>query len=79
MKSKSNLSAVAAILEFRVASPERSEKADLNAVSRILNRHCPLGKSIGAKREARLNEQDEALEQATQMESPLIRAGVLPR
>jgi hypothetical protein len=59
-----SIKAVAAILEFRVANSARSQKADLNAVARILKGH---------------SNQDAILEMATQMESALIGAGLLPR
>lgn len=48
-------------------------------MDRILNRYCPVGKLAGTKREARENEQEATLEQATRMESALIGAGLLPR
>jgi hypothetical protein len=65
--NSSTLKAVAAILEFRVANPARSQKADINAVARILSRHRSGTSS------------DAILEQATRMESALIGVGLLPR
>jgi hypothetical protein len=69
----------AEILAFRVANPNRSQKAEIANVDRILNRYCPVGKLAGTKREARENEQEAALEQATRMESALIGAELLPQ
>jgi hypothetical protein len=78
MNALSQRKAVAEVLAFRVANPNRSEKADMAAGDRILNRYCPLGKSSGAKRDARIKEQEAILEESTQMESALIMAGLLP-
>ena len=79
MNALSQRKAIAELLAFRVANPNRGEKADMTACDRILNRYCPLGKSIGAKRDARIKEQEAILEESTQMESALIMAGLLPR
>jgi hypothetical protein len=70
--------AVAEILAFRVANPERSVSADGKAVSALLNRHCPLAGLRGPRRAARLDVQDEILEQASKMESALIAAELIP-
>jgi hypothetical protein len=71
--------AVGEILSFRVANPNRSQKAEIANVDGILNRFCPVGKLAGTKRRAREDEQEAALEQATRMESALIGAGLLSR
>jgi hypothetical protein len=78
MNALSQRKAVAELLAFRVTYPNRSVKADIASADRILNRYCPLGKSIGAKRDARVKQQEAIMEESTQMESALIMAGLLP-
>ena len=78
MNELTHRKAVAELLAFRVTYPNRSQKAEMAAGDRILNRYCPLGKSIGAKRDARIKEQEAILEESTQMESALIMAELLP-